>query len=63
MSSFETRLCVQVAKEALAAADRIRDPELKRAVLGVWLRYASMAEIAANRPAMSREEGSKHAVK
>ena len=49
MFDFEKEVCVQLAKEALAAAERVRSPELKHAVLDVAMRYASMAEIAANR--------------
>ena len=35
MSSFEKEVCAQLAKEALAAAERLRNPELKQAVLEV----------------------------
>jgi hypothetical protein len=57
MIDFETQLCVQLAKEALVAAQRVRNLELKSAVLGVAMRYASMAEMAANRQAMSPAKG------
>jgi hypothetical protein len=57
MIDFETQLCMQLAKESLVVADRTRNPELKSAVLGVAMRYASMAEMAANRHAMSPAKG------
>jgi hypothetical protein len=57
MSGFETQVCVHLAKEALAAANRVSNPELKHAVLKVAIRYAVMAEIAANKHAVLPANG------